>query len=394
MVSYLTTKFGLYFLENAQDVAQETLEVAYQNWSYKGIPENPEAWIFVVAKNKAINIVKKDKKKSFMNIDQLIKEADAPDSNINLDKEVDDSMLRMIFACCSTRLSTKNQIILILSTLGGFSRREIAQALFEEEESIKKSLYRSKKKIRETQLVLNIPEGTNLKPKLHIVANALYILFNEGYNSSSNKELIRKDICLEAMRLCKLLIAHFPDEAMIHALFALMCFHVARFDSRIDHQGAIVLFKDQDRTLWNKELIQAGIVHLSSASKGQSLSSYHIEAGIALEHCTAGSYENTNWRLIHQLYGQLYAFKPSPIIKLNLAIVNSRILGVNHAIDELEELKAEDQKLKKYYLLYATLGEFYKIKNLKEKAQVNFEMAKKLTSSLQEQQLLDTKMGA
>ena len=393
MVSYLTSKFGFHFLEDAQDVVQESLIAAFQNWSFNGIPESPEAWIFVTARNKAINILKRDLKRSSVEEIQLgINEASDPQVKMDLDKEIEDSMLRMIFVCCSTELSTENHIILILSTLCGFSRREIASALFAEEETIKKRLYRSKKNIREHNVSLNLPQGSLLRSKLNTVCSTLYLMFNEGYNSSNSKEVIRKDICTEAMRLTKLLLTQFPKETITHALFSLMCFHVARFESRIDDKGAIILFKDQDRTVWNKELINAGTYHLSMASKGSKISTYHIEAGIAMQHCISEDYGSTNWQLIYKLYEQLYNLKPSPIILLNLAIVRSKINGIDSAIRELERLKSQNKKLKNYYLLYASLGEFYHLKNDKQNANINFEIAKSLTHSTQEKQLLDRKM--
>ncbi len=393
IVSYLTSKFGFYFLEDAQDVVQETLEAAFKNWSFHGIPEKPEAWIYKVAKNKAINILQKDKKKSTQqNIELLLKDVKSHDEIVTFNKEIEDSMLRMIFACCSTTLTSENQIILILSTLCGFSRKEISHAFLTPEETIKKKLYRSKQKVRETNIRLEIPSGSHLTSKLITVCETLYILFNEGYNSSSNKDVIRKDVCVEAMRLTKLLNQHYPSETMINALFALMCFHVARFESRIDDKGAIILFQDQDRNSWNHELINAGISHLSLSSEGSLLSAYHIEAGIAMQHCTSNSYETTNWPLIYDLYERLYKLKPTPIILLNLAIVNSKINGLDAAIEALEKLKSNNKRLQQYYLLYATLGEFYKETNDISKANEHFRMARALTTSYQEKQLLDRKM--
>ncbi len=394
MVSYLTSKFGFYFLEDAQDVVQETLEAAFKHWSFNGIPVNPEGWIYKVAKNKAINLLQKDKRKlSQEYIESQLEEVNDPETLATFNKAIEDSMLRMIFACCSTTLTAENQIILILSTLCGFSRKEISQAFLTEEETIKKKLYRSKKKIRETDIKLEIPQESQLIAKLTTVCETLYLLFNEGYNSSSNKAIIRKDICVEAMRLTQLLHQHYPEATKINALFALMCFHVARFESRIDDKGAIILFMDQDRNQWNRQLINAGISHLSAASEGSELSSYHVEAGIAMQHCTAQSFDNTNWSLIHKLYCQLYQIKPSPIILLNLAIVNRKLKGVDHAIKALEGLKRDNKKLKNYYLLYATLGEFYKEKNDNIAANKHFNIAISLTKSKQEKQLLNRKMA-
>ncbi|WP_299223446.1 sigma-70 family RNA polymerase sigma factor [uncultured Psychroserpens sp.] len=391
IVSFLTSKFGFNFLDSAQDIAQDTLLTAFQKWSDHGIPENPKGWLFTVAKNKALNFIKRENKTETFDASQL-KEQHVFTDHIKLNQQIEDSMLEMIFACCSDVISVEGHIILILSTLGGFTRKELASALVLEEETIKKRLYRAKKKIRDSSLSLQIPDLDKLNTRLYSVLNSLYLLFNEGYNSSSNNNLIRKDICLEALRLTQLLSKYFDKDNKVRALFALMCFHIARFESRIDVKGAIVLFKDQDRSLWSKPLINKGIIELSAASEGNTLSSYHLEAGIALQHCISYSYESTNWQTIKKLYTQLYNYKPSPIIKLNIAIVEGIIEGPEKAIEILETLKS-NKRLSKYYLLYATLGEFYGRLCKTEIAKANFEKAIQLTSNQKEKALLLKKIN-
>ncbi|MCK8479772.1 RNA polymerase sigma factor [Psychroserpens algicola] len=393
MVSYLTNKFGYHFIEDAEDIVQETLFTAFQNWSFNGIPKNPEAWIFVVAKNKAINFLKKESKKSNIDIDLLIKETSTPEVNFKLEQEIEDGLLRMIFACCSLNLDHQSTITIILSTLCGFSRKELSKAFLCKEETVKKRLYRAKKKIKEKKIQTVILKGTNLEPRLDLVCNSLYLMFNEGYNSSTSEELIRKDICLEAIRLTKLLQNHFSHIGKVNALLSLMYLHAARFESRLDDNGAIILFKNQDRSKWSFDLIIEGIGFLNSSMKGEDLSSYHIEAGIAAEHCLADTYDKTNWEKINKLYSLLYNLKPSPIIELNLAIVDFKLGKVLTALEKLEDpiLKS---KLNNYYLYYATLGHLYLFIGNKEKSNFNFLLAKNLTDSVQEKEFIEKKIIA
>lgn len=393
MVSFLASTFGFDQLETAEDIAQETIAHAFSHWSFNGVPNNPQAWLFKVAKNKALNHLKREKTgrevykaHSYLNEDRFEMSAD------EFDQEIQDSMLRMIFACCHPAIAVENQIALILKSLCGFSRKEIAHALLTNEEVVKKRLFRAKKEIKEKGIELIPPTGPELTQRLAPVCSALYLLFNEGYNSTHSEELIRKDLCLEAMRLTKLLVQQGSDDSRPTALLALMCFHVARFESRLDDNGAIILFQDQDRSLWNRELIRAGMWYLTESSKGNRLSGYHLEASIAAQHCLADSYEDTKWPTIHHFYSKLYEVKKNPIILLNLAIVSSKIEGVEKAIHALEDLKSSSKALAKYYLLYASLGELYREAGKKEDALTNLKKAIDLTSSEQEITLLENKI--
>ncbi|WP_411029339.1 RNA polymerase sigma factor [Spongiimicrobium sp. 3-5] len=390
MVSYLTNKFGFNFLENAEDIVQETLSVAFQKWTYSGIPENPEAWIFVVARNKALNLVKKESRITHMNITKLVEEYSENHTQLHLAQEIEDGMLRIMVVCCNMDLPVHSKIVFILSCLCGFSRKELSQALLVKEETVKKRLFRAKSSIRLQELNIASPKEELLSLHANVICNVLYILYNAGYNSSGNKSLIRREVCFEAMRLTKLILNQDPGNPRAHALFALMCFHSARFDSRIDKEGAIVLFKDQDRNLWSKELINAGMYHLSKASNGARLSAYHMEAAIAAEHCTSSNFESTNWDLILSQYQQLYRLKPTPIILLNLAIVQSMLGKTSHAITELVNL-TKNKQLNSNYLLHATLGELYGKSGQHKRAIEALEKALALTNSKQEKALLQKK---
>ena len=393
VISYLTSKFGLSFLENAEDVVQETLSVAFQKWAFDGIPDNPEAWIFVVARNKAYNLVKKDQKKSEIELSKLVLDFTEKEDQIFLNQEIEDNMLRIILHCCSLELATESKILFILSCLCGFSRKELAQALLMKEETVKKRLFRAKKTIRLQKHDLSSSNRDTLKNQTNVICNILYILYNEGYNSSSKKSVIRKDICFEAMRLTKLLLNHFSDNPRVHALFALMCLHSARFESRIDEKGAIVLFKDQNRELWNEDLINSGIFHLSKSAAGSALTSYHLEAAIAAEHCIAQDFESTNWKQILTLYKKLHTLKPSPVILLNVAIVKSMLGHTSEAIHDLLRLQ-KNSVLHDNYLLHATLAELLASQEKFLEAISALKLALERTNSPQEKALLSKKLKA
>lgn len=397
VVSYLTSTFGFHFLESAQDIAQDTLMEACQNWSYNGIPDNQQGWIFRVAKNKAINWVKREQKKyAVYQAYQIPENLSRAEDDISLTDEIQDSMLEMIFTCCHPEITVENQIPLILNILCGFSRKEMAHALLTNEEVIKKRLFRAKKQIREQGLISSKKESNQpiSDEKIHTVCISIYLLFNEGYNSSHKEELIRKDLCLEAIRLTKLLVEKFESNTQLRALLATMCFHIARFEARIDDRGAIVLLEDQDRKLWNPAFIKMGLYHLSEAARGTSLSSYHLEASIGAQHCLAKDFKSTNWKLIRLFYQQLFQLKPSPVISLNLAVVSGILDGAEEAILQLTQLQKQHKQIENYYLLYAVLGHFYLEENKRDLALENFLKAKTLTSSQKEIDLLNRKIEA
>lgn len=359
LISGLIRFFGSGNIQLAEDIIQETLIAALDNWSTNQVPDNPTGWLVQVAKRKALNELKHQKvvqnhKSAFL----FQEDSEERLEQIFLENEIEDSQLRMIFTCCHPSLSQESQIALTLKTLCGFGVKEVANALLTNESTINKRLYRAKKTIRESEIPFDIPQGKERIKRLEMVMLTLYLLFNEGYNSSINNSTIAKGFCLEAMRLTRLLADHFKINKELYALLSLMCFHVARIEARIDHEGAIILFEDQDRSLWNKELITAGISYLTISQGTEKLSSYHIEARIAAEHCMAESFEETNWEDIYSQYELLYSFKPSPIIELNKAIIRSKISGLEKSLELLKQLE-EKAVLTSYHLLPAAQGFFY-----------------------------------
>ncbi|WP_411031211.1 RNA polymerase sigma factor [Spongiimicrobium sp. 3-5] len=359
LVATLTRIFGASHIQLAEDIVQETLITAMDHWSVKGIPENPSAWLIQVAKRKVFNELKRNKMKKEHHWNHVAARYSKNEiGTIFLQGEIEDNQLRMIFTCCHPAINLQSQIALTLKTLCGFGVKEVAKALLTTESTISKRLYRAKTNIRELGPSFEIPSGKQLENRLDVVTLTLYLLFNEGYNSSANDSLIRRDLCLEAIRLTKLLANRFDENKKIFALLSLMCFHTARFDARIDKQGALVLFEDQDRSLWNQELIVYGMQYLQKSAHDKTLSTYHIEANIAAEHCTARDFDGTNWKNIHKLYMLLQHHKPSAIIKLNLAIIESKLKGLQASLLSLQKLNTHSE-LKNYHLLPATQGIFH-----------------------------------
>jgi predicted RNA polymerase sigma factor len=306
-----------------------------------------------------------------------------------LEHEIEDSQLRMIFACCAPEINTESQIALTLKTLCGFSIKEIAKAFVTGEDTINKRLLRAKQKIRAENISMEVPTGARLALRLQSVLKTIYLLFNEGYNASAADMLIRKDICLEAMRLAILLteqpVTNVPET---QALLALMCFHAARFDSRMDTDGSIILLREQDRKLWNRELIQKGFQYLNEASADFVPNEYNIEAGIMAVHCAAESYAATDWQTIFRLYESLLEIKDTPVVKLNKAIVIGQIEGPQAAINEI----LTNVPMKDYYLYHATLGELYLQTHETDRAKKHLQEALTLTGSNAEKLLLQKKL--
>ncbi|MGB1247955.1 MAG: RNA polymerase sigma factor, partial [Chitinophagales bacterium] len=310
MVSILTRIFGLQHLATIEDAVQDTFATATLKWRTT-IPENPEAWLTKAAKNRVIDIFRK------INADKNREEKiDYGTATIAIDplfdkKAIDDSQLRMIFTACHPALNPKDQIAFALKTIGGFSQNEIAAALLLKPETVKKRLSRAKKTIVEKGIDFKFPKSNELTDRLDRVYEIIYLLFNEGFHSNHQKLLIRKELCGEALRLCKLLLS--KEELRTgtsYALFALMCFHTARIESKVDKNFESISLKNQDRTQWYFPLIRLGNEAMIKTTEYQEYSIYHIEASIAVEHLKAKSFEETNWKKILELYNELYKAAP------------------------------------------------------------------------------------
>ncbi len=370
ITAVLCKLFGMEHIEIAEDIASDTFLSALETWTYKGLPENPVAWLYTVAKNKAASYLKRDALFSKKITKQLIYSSPKEQIEIDLsEKNIQDSQLQMMFAICHPSITTEAQVGLSLRILCGFGIDEIATAFLTNKETINKRLFRAKEKLRAKKVQIAFPCETEIDERLESVLTTLYLLFSEGYYSESRDIILREDLCLEAMRLTYLLIENEQtDQPNVNALLSLMCFHASRFEARKAENGALILYYDQDETRWNKELISKGMFFLNKASQGNKISKYHLEAGIAYWH-TIKADTKEKWEAVLQLFNQLLQIEYSPIAALNRTYALSKANGKTEAIAEAEKLQLTGNQ---YY--YALLGELYRgIDN--NKAKMNFEKA-------------------
>ncbi len=318
ITTVLCKLFGIDYIEIAEDIASETFLLAFETWHYKGIPVNPTAWLYVVAKNKAKNYFKRNKLFAD-NIAKQFQYLSTKENEIEIDfseQNITDSQLQMLFAICQPAISTEAQIGLSLRILCGFGIDEIADAFLTNKETINKRLFRAKEKLRLENVKIEFPEKKEINDRLETVLTTLYLLFNEGYYSERQNEIIRKDLCLEAMRLTYLLIENEQtNQHLANALLSLMCYHSSRLDARTNENGEIILYQDQDENLWNHELISKGNFFLKQASNWNVLSKFYLEASIAYWH-TIKVDTNAKWENILALYNHLLQLKYSSIAAL------------------------------------------------------------------------------
>jgi RNA polymerase sigma factor (sigma-70 family) len=340
LVATLAAHLGTHRLQLAEDVVQESLVRALQTWPYRGIPENPAAWLTQTAKHIARDALRREqvwhRKEALITAEQEQWLTRDEASGIH---EISDDTLRMLFVCCHPQLSIEARLALALRTVCGLSPAEIGSAFLTSEAAIAKRLVRARQIIRDLRLPFAVPAAADLPARLDGVLTALYLLFNEGYKASSGDRLIREELCQEAIRLTRLLTAC-PATALpaTKALLALMCLNAARLRARVNPTGEIVRLHQQDRHQWDARLIEEGILALGAASTGETISAYHLEAGIAACHCLAAHEESTDWPRILGLYDQLLLLKPTPIVAMNRSVALARVHGSRAALDALESI--------------------------------------------------------
>jgi len=387
MVAALTRVFGPAHLEIIEDAVQDTFIKAMQTWRNQ-MPDNPEGWLMTAAKNRAIDIFRK------LNAEQkrVPKIESGPAAialnEVFLDSEIADAQLRMIFMACHPSLNPRDQIAFALKTISGFSSKEIASALLLKNETIKKRLVRARKSIASQDLAFQIPQGADLPERLNRVLEVLYLIFNEGFHSGRKEILIRKDLCGEAIRLCKMLLDNpFTKTSSTYALFALMCFHSARLESKVNEQNEIVDLKNQDRSKWYRPLMVIGDNAMYRAVENDELSTYHFEAAIAAEHLKAKEFEETNWELILNYYKKLFDLQPSVFNLLNIAIVKMQLGRLDKAFEILETINPKDLE-QRAYLYFGTRAEYFTLKGQKSKALASIDEALKLVKNEAERDFL------
>jgi RNA polymerase sigma-70 factor (ECF subfamily) len=386
IVAVLCKRFGFEQIETAEDIASDTFLAAAQSWGVKGIPPNPVAWLYRVSSNKAINHLQRNHLFDNKIAGELkgneteIPEIDLSPQNIN------DSQLQMMFAVCHPAISAEAQIGLSLRILCGFGIEEIADAFLTNKETINKRLFRAKEKLREENIRIELPGPHEIDNRLAAVLTTIYLLFSEGYYSISNNRTLRKELCFEAIRLAYMLVENqYTNKPPVNALLSLMCFQASRFEARIDKDGEMVLYDEQDTSLWDADLISRGGYFLHCSASGNKLSKYHLEATIAFW-STQKEDTKEKWENILQLYNQLLQIQYSPVAALNRTYALAKANGKQEAIAEAEKLQLNDNHF--YFVL---LGELYTdIDN--KKAKEHFEKALMLAKTQTDKQVIQKKI--
>ena len=395
MIAVLCRLMGLSSLEVAQDIVQDSLLQAMNTWPYTGLPANPAGWLHRTARNKAIDYLRRQKKWQHISpqyayllqseytlaptVDQLFQTG-----------EIEDSTLRMLFACCHPAIPLEAQLALSLKTLCGLSTAEIARAFLCSEETVAKRIYRAREKMRSENISLELPPPARLLTRLDAVLHCLYLLFNEGYQSSQPDQLIREDLCHEAMRLAHSLTQNAGTALpRTFALLALFCFQASRLKARLDGEGAIILLPQQDRTQWYRPLVAQGFQYLEAAAAPFEVTPYHLQAGIASLHAAADSFESTDWAAIYTLYKALYQLEPFPVVALHKAVAAGYAVHPQEALKQLGSIHALDT----YYLYHAAVGEMHLLLGKKEEAANHFSKALHRAPSNPERKLIRSKIA-
>ena len=391
MVAVISNLYGLQHIEIAEDIVSETFLQATETWGMKGIPPNPTAWLYVVAKQKTLYHFRRNKIFEKKIAPELAarqqKDHDMEELNFS-QQNIRDSQLQMLFAVCNPAIASEAQIGLALRILCGFGIDEIADAFLSNKETINKRLFRAKEKLRTENVKMEFPPDHEIASRLDNVLHIIYLLFSEGYYSKTQDQILRKELCLEAMRLGLMLTEYERTNLpKTNALIALMCFHASRFDARQTNEDALVLYEQQDAALWDAALISQGIHFLNNSAQGNEISSYHLEAGIAYRHCIK---EDTKekWVGILQLYDQLLLVNYSPGVALNRAYALYKVKGPQAALTEAEKLQLVNNHF--YFVL---LGELYKQLDT-TKARQHLQMAYELAKTQTEKQSILEKMNA
>lgn len=398
MVATLTRALGPRHLALAEDAVQDALVTAMQQWPFRGIPEHPEAWLFQVARNRALDRLRHGR----MAADKapaIVREsatAEPPNAAPLLRHElppVDDDQLGLLFMTCHPHLSPESRVALALKLVGGFSAGEIARAFLSQASTIAQRLVRAKRSLRDEQVGFGMPEPAELPDRLDSVLDTLYLMFNEGYAATSGDHLIRDDIAAEAIRLARMIAWHPAVGApRAWALLALMLLHAARFPARIDSEGTLFLLREQDRRKWDHAAIAEGMRALDRAADGDRVTALHLEAGIAACHAVAASWESTDWPQIVALYEALLALTHSPVVAMNRAVAISRVDGALSglaALDAIGDLSA----LGRYPQLPAIQAELWREAGDVDRAIECYRAALGLARSAPEQRWLTTRLS-
>lgn len=399
MVATLTRVFGVHNLALADDVVQEAFCRAIEVWKFRGVPENPSAWLMAAAKNCALDAVRRERTartfapelgrflQSEWTLAPVVQELFGQNA-------IKDDLLRMMFSCCQPQLPERAQVVLVLHILCGFSVSEVASAFVSTQGATEKRISRAKKVLATSKKLFDVAGGVQFSARLPAVQRALYLLFNEGYHGASAERAVRVELCREGMRLTAILLEHpLGKTSATYALAALMCLHAARLPSRVDTSGNLSSLFDQDRSQWDQELVIEGLKLLELSATGSELTEYHVEAAIASVHAMAHRVEDTDWGQIVSLYDALMLIRPSPIVALNRAIAVAQNEGPERGLQEIRSIAA-GERLANYPFYHAALGEFELQSGKHEAAREHFIAALTLARNSMERRFLDRRVSA
>jgi RNA polymerase sigma factor (sigma-70 family) len=399
MVATLTRIFGIHNLALAEDVVQDAFCRALEVWKFRGLPENPSAWLMATAKNRALDVLRRERTaRTFApELGQLLESewtvAPVVEELFGANA-IKDDQLRMMFSCCHPRLREEAQVALVLHILCGFSVNEIANAFVSSDAAIEKRISRAKKVLAGSKRLFDVSGADDFSGRLPAVQRALYLLFNEGYHGAFPESAVRAQLCQEALRLTALLLEHpLAATPATHALAALMCLHAARLPGRVDASGSLISLFDQDRSRWDSRLVAEGQRFLDLSATGAELTQYHVEAAIAWVHATADRTEDTDWEKIVSLYNTLMTIRPSPVVALNRAIAIAQLEGPERGLEEIRTI-ADRDRLATYPFFHAALGEFEFHSGRYEIAREHFGAALGLARNPMERQFLEQRMSA
>lgn len=394
MVSRLTRILGSRRLPLAEDAVQHAMVQALQVWPYQGTPNYPKAWLAQVAYNRALDVLKSERRLLFyedaekLEVAQHIAALESP----RFSAEVGDERLGLIFVCCHPALPRSASVALTLKVVCGFGVDEIARAFLSTEIAITQRLVRAKRAIREKKIGIGVPDPQSLPERLDAVLEVIYLLFTEGYSATAGDRLIKDDLCLEAIRLAELLIGNeLTNRPECHALLALMLFQTARLRARTNPAGDLLLLEEQDRELWNLSMIHRGLQQLDLAAQGERLSVYHLQAEIAAVHAMAEDYAATDWERILTLYDLLREIQPTPVVLINRAVAVSHVHGAAAALEALRAIPLNEQT-ERYRFLPAAEGEFQRQLGQTEEAVMLFRRALAFAQSEPERRFLERKL--
>ncbi|HEX2059416.1 MAG TPA: sigma-70 family RNA polymerase sigma factor [Thermoanaerobaculia bacterium] len=393
MVATLTRVFGPAHLSLAEEVVQEALIAAMQQWSIRGIPENPRGWLFQVARNRALDQIRRETTLRGKEAEIVTAFRDrGGDDEPAFAHEVRDDQLRMMLMCCHPSIPKEARVALTLKTVGGFSVDEIARALLTKKETIAQRIVRAKRLIRDEHIPMDLPSRDELPRRLETLLEVLYLMFNEGYGAHAGEELVRHDLAAEAIRLGRALVEHpatcLPES---EALLALMLLQGARLPARIDAAGELATLAQQDRALWDQRMIAEGLRAFGRSATGEKLTAYHVEAAIASYHAAAPAFDETDWPAIVAHYDRLLELKPTPVVALNRAVAIAIATEPAAGIAAIEEI-AGHPALRDYLPLHATLGELWLRCRNPERAAAHFSRALELPATLTEKRFLMAKL--